>query len=248
MPTRDAANMLRDMARRRCFASRAAVHIGSQITEPEPISAAVQAIVDLARVAASEGIRMRHPGYRGRAWDAYGPIRPCWRRRVRLGGTRRRGDTDLEVVLEPGRWSVAPAGILVTEVVDLKKRPRESFWQETTPGVFVIVDAGMTDLIRPAFYGAWHGIEPVAPRSGPPILAEVVGPICETSDTLGRDRRLPPLEVGDLMAVRETGAYGAVMASNYNRRPIAAEVMVDGRPGGVVTPAADDRRHAQWDE
>ena len=85
----------------------------------------------------------------------------------------------------------------------------------------------MTDLIRPALYGAWHAIEAVAPRAGPPITRDVVGPVCETSDTLGADRELPPVEVGDLLAIRDTGAYGAVMASNYNRRPMAAEVLVD---------------------
>ena len=141
--------------------------------------------------------------------------------------------TGLTLVLEPGRALVGPAGVLVTEVVDLKRRP--------SGGWFVITDAGMTDLLRPALYGAWHAIEPVQPRPGLPWRVDVVGPVCETSDTLGADRELPPVEVGDLLAVRDTGAYGAVMASNYNRRPMAAEVLVTGSEW-ARRPAPPDRR------
>src|SRR5262249_23947914 len=131
--------------------------------------------------------------------------------------------TGLTFVLEPGRWIVGPAGVLVTSVVDVKGEPGDR--------PFVVVDAGMTDLLRPALYGAWHGIEAVTPREGPEILCDVVGPVCETSDTLGVDRQLPPTDVGDLLAIRDTGAYGSVMASNYNRRLIAAEVLVDDGRG-----------------
>ncbi len=98
--------------------------------------------------------------------------------------------------------------------------------------------------MRPALYGAWHAIEPVAPRAGRAISADIVGPVCETTDTLGRDRELPPVEVGDLIAIRDTGAYGAVMASNYNRRPIAAEVHGRGRHVAGHPAPADRRRHA----
>ena len=125
--------------------------------------------------------------------------------------------------------------MLLTTVVDLKRKPGG--------GWFVVVDAGMTDLIRPALYGAWHRIEPVRPRAGAPIWADVVGPVCETTDTLGFDRTLPPIEVGDLIAIADTGAYGAVMASNYNRRPLAAEVMVVDDARGRRPPPADGRRH-----
>jgi diaminopimelate decarboxylase len=106
----------------------------------------------------------------------------------------------------------------------------------------------MTDLVRPALYGAWHGIEPVAPRSGPQVNADVVGPVCETTDTLGHARTLPPVAVGDFLAIRDTGAYGAVMASNYNRRPIAAEVMVDGAAWRVVRRRQTVADMLQWDE
>jgi diaminopimelate decarboxylase len=99
---------------------------------------------------------------------------------------------------------------------------------------FVICDAAMNDLIRPSLYGGYHRIEPVAPRTGPVDVADVVGPVCESSDFLGKDRELPPLERGDLLAVRSAGAYGFVMSSNYNSRPRAAEVLVDGARFGVV--------------
>ena len=143
-------------------------------------------------------------------------------------------------MLEPGRSIVGPAGVLVTEVVDLKRRPNG--------GWFVITDAGMTDLLRPALYGAYHAIEPVRPRPGAPWRVDVVGPVCETSDTLGADRELPPVDVGDLLAVRDTGAYGSVMASNYNRRPTAAEVLVTGATWKVVRRRQTVDELLMWDE
>jgi diaminopimelate decarboxylase len=111
----------------------------------------------------------------------------------------------------------------------------------------VITDAGMTDLLRPALYGAWHEIESVAPREGHAIHADIAGPVCETSDTFGRDRPLPAVEVGDLLVVRDTGAYGAVMASNYNRRPIAAEVLVDAGRATTIRRRQNVDDMLQWD-
>src|SRR5262249_3826176 len=125
----------------------------------------------------------------------------------------------LPIVVEPGRSVVAPAGVLLARVVDVK--PREG------AGEFVVIDAGMTELLRPALYGAYHAIEPLAPRPGDRRRYEIVGPVCESSDVVGRDRDLPPLDVGDLVAIRDVGAYGSAMASNYNRRPTPAEVLVD---------------------
>jgi diaminopimelate decarboxylase len=130
------------------------------------------------------------------------------------------------LILEPGRALVAGAGVLVTRVVDVKPR-----------GVgrcFVVVDAGMTDLLRPALYDAFHRIEPVVRTDGPTTSCEIVGPLCEASDTLGRDRRLPVPSVGDLLAVFDVGAYGFTMASNYNRRPLPAEALVDGDGWRVI--------------
>jgi diaminopimelate decarboxylase len=127
--------------------------------------------------------------------------------------------TGLPIVVEPGRSIVGPAAVLVARVIDLKPRNMLS--------EFAVIDAGMTELMRPALYNAFHRIESVRPRSGSDRQYEIVGPVCESSDVVGRDRTLPPLEVGDLVAIRDTGAYGSAMASNYNRRPFPAEVMVD---------------------
>jgi diaminopimelate decarboxylase len=115
---------------------------------------------------------------------------------------------------------VAQAGVLLTRVVDLKS---------TGAGRrLAVVDAGMTELLRPALYHAYHRIDPVFRRSDAGDEYEIVGPLCETSDSFGWPRRLPPVEVGDVLAIRDAGAYGAVMASNYNRRPLAPEVLVEG--------------------
>src|SRR5688572_3304226 len=153
-----------------------------------------------------------------------------------LPAVRRSG---LMLLLEPGRWIVGPSGALLTTVVDLKERPGG--------GWFVIVDAGMTELIRPALYGAWHGIEPVGPPREGRIQADVVGPVCETSDTLAANREVPEVEVGDVLVIRDTGAYGAIMASNYNRRPIAAEVMVDAGGSRTIRRRQTIDDMLQWD-
>ena len=127
--------------------------------------------------------------------------------------------TGLPIVVEPGRSIVGPAAVLVARVVDLKPRDAAS--------TFAVLDAGMTELLRPALYNAFHRIEPVRPRPGATQRYELVGPVCESSDVVGRDRALPSLEPGDLVAIRDAGAYGSAMASNYNRRPLPAEVLVD---------------------
>ena len=125
----------------------------------------------------------------------------------------------LALAVEPGRAIVGAAGALVGRVVDLKDYPGGPR--------FAVLDAGMTELIRPALYGAFHRIEPLVSRAGEPAPYDVVGPVCETSDAFAQERRLPPLEVGDLVAVLDAGAYGTAMASTYNRRPLPAEAMVD---------------------
>jgi diaminopimelate decarboxylase len=121
---------------------------------------------------------------------------------------------------------VGPAGILVTRVVDVKHF--EGARQ------FIVLDAGMTELMRPALYGAFHRIEPVRPRDGAHITADIVGPVCESTDTFARDRELPPVAVDDLLLVRDVGAYGAVMASTYLRRPLVPEVLVDAGGWRVI--------------
>ena len=123
------------------------------------------------------------------------------------------------LLIEPGRWIVAEAGTLLTRVITVKSTPAKNF---------IVVDAAMNDLLRPALYEAFHPIAPVQPHEGIHTIADVVGPVCETGDFLGLDRRLPPVQAGDLLAIGVAGAYGASMASNYNSRPLPAEVAVRG--------------------
>jgi diaminopimelate decarboxylase len=198
-------------------------HVGSQIVDLEPLRRAASAVAALATELIADGIGIEHLDLGGGLGISYDgapvPSAQDYGAAV-LSAVRSSG---LPIVLEPGRHIVGPAGALLTTVVDVKPQPNGK--------VFVILDAGMTELIRPMLYDAFHRIEPVAPRDGAePVVADVVGPLCESSDTLGRDRRFARPEPGDLFAVLDAGAYGAVMASNYNRRPMPAEVMVrDGR-------------------
>jgi diaminopimelate decarboxylase len=214
-------------------------HIGSQITKDQPIARAARTLAALARELLDAGVRLEHLDLGGGLGIAYrndDVVLSAGDYAAALLPTVR--ETGLTLVLEPGRWLVGPAGVLVTRVVDLK--PQGPNW-------FVVVDAGMTDLIRPALYGAWHGIEAVTPREGETICADVVGPVCETADLFGEDRVLSPVLVGDLLAVRDTGAYGAVMASNYNRRPMAAEVLVEGGSWREIRRRQTVDEMLQWD-
>jgi diaminopimelate decarboxylase len=195
------------------------IHVGSQITDLEPLRKASEAIVAMARALRAAGVAIDHVdlgGGLGISYDgspvpdaqAYaGALLPA----VQGSG--------LKLVLEPGRNIMAPAGVLLSRVIDVKQQPGGR--------LFVILDAGMTELIRPMLYDAFHRIEHVAAVDRDEVTCDVVGPLCESSDTLGKDRRLARPAVGDLMAVRDTGAYGAVMASNYNRRLMPAEVLVE---------------------
>ena len=126
----------------------------------------------------------------------------------------------LAIAIEPGRSIVGPAGVLLTTVVDVK--------HVAGGRRFVVLDAGMTELMRPALYGAFHRIEPARPRAGAAEPSDVVGPICESTDRFARDLPLAPVEVGDLMVIRDVGAYGAVLGSTYLRRPLPPEALVDG--------------------
>lgn len=203
------------------------VHIGSQITKTAPLARAVAAMAGLAKELIAEGAKLEHLDVGGGLGIPYKTgetvVSPREYVDAILPPIR---ETGLTLVLEPGRWIVGPAGALLTRVVDLKEQPADPASGE--PRWFVIADAGMTDLLRPALYGAFHEIAAVSPRPGAERLCDIVGPVCETTDTLGSARRLPPVEVGDLLVVKDAGAYGSVMSSNYNRRPVPAEVM-DGR-------------------
>ena len=198
-----------------------AVHIGSQLSRLAPFEAAFERLITLVdglrgaghpvtRLNLGGGLGVRYRDETPPDVEAYGAL--VERVRQRLGVT---------VVIEPGRWLVAPAGVLLTRVIAVKQAG-ERCW--------AIVDAAMNDLMRPALYDAWHGIEPVAelaPGIGT-VETDIAGPVCESGDVLGRGRALPPLAAGDLLAVRDVGAYGSVMASTYNGRPLPAEVMVRG--------------------
>ncbi len=134
---------------------------------------------------------------------------------------------DTEIVMEPGRYLVGNAGVILTEVLYMK---------EAKDKKFLIIDAAMNDLIRPAMYDAYHGIEPVASRNAPWVKYDVVGPVCETGDTFTMDRELPAMNAGDLAVIKSAGAYGASMASNYNTRPLAAEVLAQDGTFKVIRP------------
>jgi diaminopimelate decarboxylase len=237
----DAVGMVREAATRPSLhVAGLHVHVGSQITTIEPLARAADLLVRLAADLSADGIALEHldlGGGLGISYRAEQGVIALGDYAEMIHATARAFGG--EVIVEPGRWIVGPAGVLLTEVVDIKQRP--------DGGWFVITDAGMTDLLRPALYGAWHEIESVAPREGQAIHADIAGPVCETSDTFGRDRLLPAVEVGDLLAVRDTGAYGAVMASNYNRRLIAAEVLVDAGRATTIRRRQNVDDMLQWD-
>jgi diaminopimelate decarboxylase len=199
-------------------------HIGSQLTATAPFVAALERVLALVDGLAAQGIALRHidiGGGLGITYDSEVPPSPAEYAGAlaeRLKGHR------LKVLIEPGRAIVGNAGVLLTRVEYLKHTPHKNF---------AIVDAGMNDLIRPALYEAWQAIVPVTERAGEAVRYDVVGPVCETGDFLGRDRALC-LATGDLLAVRSAGAYGFSMSSTYNSRPRAAEVMVDGDKMHVV--------------
>ena len=220
VPIEVAAPLYRDIARRPGLEPVGVhVHVGSQITDLEPLRRAAEAAVALALGLRAEGIPIDHVDLGGGLGIAYDgtPVPGIEEYAAVLLPTLR--GSGLSLLLEPGRVVVGPAGILLARVVDVKSFPGGR--------PFAVLDAGMTDLLRPALYGAYHRIEPVAPRRGDRVRYDVVGPLCESSDTVGKDRELPPLEVGDLVAVFDAGAYGSAMSFTYNRRPLPAEVLVD---------------------
>ena len=196
------------------------IHIGSQITTLAPLAKAAHAASALARELLALGVPLEQIDFGGGLGISYDetpvPDRAAYVHTL----VEAAGDVPLTLAIEPGRSIVGPAGVLVSTVVDIKHVPGGRR--------FVVLDAGMTELMRPALYGAYHRIEPVRPRAGASEPADVVGPICESTDRFARDRALAPLEVGDLVVVRDVGAYGAVLGSTYLRRPLPPEALVDG--------------------
>jgi diaminopimelate decarboxylase len=199
-------------------------HIGSQLLDPAPAAEAAAKVVELADRLAADGIVVEHLDLGGGKGIRY-------RDETELGAADYLApllkvlDGRKETLLfEPGRSLVGNAGLLLTRVETLKPGTEKNF---------AVIDAAMNDLMRPALYDAWHDIVPVAPRNAPPRCYDVVGPVCESGDFLGQARDLALVE-GDLLAVLSAGAYGMAMSSNYNTRPRAAEVMVDGAQAHLV--------------
>ena len=214
-------------------------HIGSQLTELSPFVEALRRLKGLYLRLREEGFEeLRYLDLGGGLGIVYGEEEPPPPAAYAEAIKREFRDLDAVLVLEPGRVIAGNAGILVTRVLYVKTNPPSG---ESSEGrTFVIVDAGMNDLIRPTLYQAYHRISPVRERPGiESIRADVVGPICESGDFLARERRLPPVSPGDLLCVFSSGAYGFVMASNYNSRPRAAEVLVDGERYFVVRKRED---------
>ena len=204
-----------------------ATHIGSQILSLAPYRTAYARLAELVRALRAEGLEVDTIDCGGGLGIPYrdepAPLPSA------LAGAMRGAlhGLDVRIVLEPGRWLVGPAGVLLASVI-LAKHAQSSR--------FIVLDAAMNDLIRPAMYEAWHGIVPVAAVDAvaPVTPADVVGPVCESGDTFARDRMLPPLASGARVAILDAGAYGSVMSSAYNARPVAAEVMVNGSDWSVI--------------
>jgi diaminopimelate decarboxylase len=194
-------------------------HIGSQILDPAPLVDAMRRVVELVDTLAAEGIALRHIDNGGGLGIPYRPgeAPPDLESYIALLRDTL-GSRGHLLMIEPGRALVGAAGVLLTRVEHLKEGDGKAF---------CIVDASMSELIRPMLYEAWHEIVPVTPRAGVPRPYDVVGPVCESTDCLGRERMLSVTE-GDLLAVLSAGAYGMVMASNYNTRPRPPEVLIDG--------------------
>ncbi|MCY4265023.1 MAG: diaminopimelate decarboxylase [Gammaproteobacteria bacterium] len=204
-------------------------HIGSQLTSIDPFLDAIDRLLIMVDELAGRGILLRHLDMGGGLGVIYGHERPPLPSDLMVAASKRLGERNLTLLIEPGRSIAANAGIFVTRVEYLKCTQHKNF---------AIVDGAMNDLLRPALYNAWHDITTVKCKRGEPRLYDVVGPVCVSADFLGKQRQLV-LSAGDLLAVRSAGAYGFVMSSNYNSRGRAAEIMVDGSSHQLVRQRED---------
>ncbi len=204
-------------------------HIGSQITDLAPMAEAFAKMKGLVQRLRAEGLSVERLDLGGGLGVPYfnqpPPPSPADYARM-IASTM--GGLDVAYSFEPGRMICANAGVLVAEVLHIHERPEGR--------KFCVIDAAMNDLIRPAMYDAYHEIQALSPRAGEAVTYDVVGPICETGDTFTRDRALPPLAPGDLVAFMSAGAYGAVMSSEYNSRLLVPEVLVKGDRWSVIRP------------
>ncbi len=213
------------------------VHIGSQLTDLAPFEAAFNRVAELTRELKAMGCPIRRIDLGGGLGIPYRRVNDAPPLPFDYGGVIARtvGALDVDVVVEPGRLIAGNAGVLLSQVIYRKKGSGRDF---------LICDAGMNDLLRPAMYEAWHDIEPVIePAAGAPKPdVDVVGPVCETGDIFARARPLPMMNSGDLLVFRSAGAYGSVMASEYNARPLVAEALVNGDQFAII------RRRPTYDE
>ena len=194
-------------------------HIGSQLLEIQPFVEALRRVKELIHALAQRGIGIQYLDLGGGLGITYKDEVPPHPTEYAKAIVEEVSDLDYTLIFEPGRVIVGNAGILVSRVL---------YTKETGEKNFVIIDAGMNDLIRPSLYGSFQGILPVTQEEKEEIVADVVGPICESGDFMGKDRRMPKFKPGDLMAVMSAGAYGFSMSSNYNARPRVCEVLARG--------------------
>jgi diaminopimelate decarboxylase len=204
------------------------VHIGSQITDVGSFQAALERVADLVRVLREQGHDIRYIDAGGGLGISYEGAQKSFERQISAYAkavlSPLRG-LKLHLLLEPGRSIVGPAGVLLTRVLYRKTNNSKRF---------LIVDAAMNDLLRPSLYGAYHEIVPLSRKSRETEITDVVGPICETGDFFARDRKLPLVSEGELLAILDVGAYGSVLGSNYNTRDRAAEVLVNGARARII--------------
>ena len=203
------------------------LHIGSQLTDLEPFQKAYQKLADLTQILRQDGHKIKRLDLGGGLGIPYEKNKSAPPLPVEYGKMVRKvlGHLDCEIEIEPGRLIVGNAGILVSSVLGLKNGDNRNF---------LILDAAMNDLIRPAMYDAYHDIIPVKQLSSPEAVYDVVGPVCETGDTFAKKRTMPELSKNDLVAFRSAGAYGAVMSSEYNTRPLIPEVMVNKNEFSII--------------
>ncbi|MGH9455408.1 MAG: diaminopimelate decarboxylase, partial [Terriglobia bacterium] len=202
-----------------------ACHIGSQILDTAPYLKALDELLSVARAIETGGVRLEYVDlgggfgvrYSGEGLFDLSGLADGLRTRLKNRGYR--------LILEPGRFMVGEAGVLLTAVLYVKRNPVKNF---------VVVDAGMNDLIRPSLYGSYHGIIPVEERGAKKIVADVVGPVCETGDFMARGREIAEVESGAYLAILSSGAYGSCLASNYNSRPRPAEALVNGDQARLI--------------
>lgn len=206
-----------------------ACHIGSQIKDLQPLRAAFEVLRDMTLTLRGQGLKVERLDLGGGLAAPYAETdeTPTVEAYVDMAADVLRG-LNVEAAFEPGRLLAANAGVLVGRVIQINAR--------SDGRRFLVLDAAMNDLMRPALYDAFHDLVPVRPRGGEPAPHDVVGPVCETGDTFARNRLLSPLEAGDLVAFTGAGAYGAVMAGEYNSRLLVPEVMVDGDRWAIVRP------------